>query len=222
VSTFRPFFLPQPRVCFRNQRPLPSYAPRNVNISTILSTLRILPVTTGVYPNRPLAPIPEPSSISFRINTCKSVSKQTTSTPCRIIHLCKTRRGEGLLLTSRVSFFSLLRSQCPLCPCLPRPGRSDKSHVLSGLPPLWRSLRSFSHSLPLFPITCRLFYENTGGWGAGYSRRSDIPTFRPGDVQTIGVVQACSLASRASPAASVDSFLQKVKRTWFAPSRASL
>jgi len=218
-------------VCSRNRRLLPSYAPRNANIPPILSTLRILPVATGVYPN-PFrsSPIPWPSSISFKINTCKSVSKQTTSTPFRIIHLCKTRRGEGLLLTSRASFFSLLRSQCPLCPCLPRQGRSGKSHLLSSLPPLCRSLRSFSHSHPLFSIACSLFCENTGGWGCpGYSRRSDaplasrmylrgIPTFRRGEVQTI----RGSLASRASPAANVDSFLQKVKRTWFAPSRASL
>src|SRR5258708_8464554 len=43
----RPYFPQQPRVCSRNQRLLPSYAPRNVNISPILSTLRILPVATG-------------------------------------------------------------------------------------------------------------------------------------------------------------------------------
>ncbi len=72
VSPFRPSLLPQPHVCFRNRRLLPSYAPRNVNISPILSTLRILPVATGVYPNPfRLLPIPEPSPISFRINTCK-------------------------------------------------------------------------------------------------------------------------------------------------------
>ena len=72
VSPFRPSLLPQPHVCFRNRRLLPSYSPRNVNISPILSTLRILPVATGVYPNPfRLLPIPEPSPISFRINTCK-------------------------------------------------------------------------------------------------------------------------------------------------------
>ncbi len=48
MSPFRPSFLPQPDVYFRNQPLLPSSAPRSVNISPILSTLRILPVTTGV------------------------------------------------------------------------------------------------------------------------------------------------------------------------------
>src|SRR6266404_8609235 len=162
VSPFRPSLLPLLRVCFRNRRLVPSSAPRNVNISTILSTLRILPVATGVYPNPFRLPIPEPSPIPFRINICKSVSKQTTSTPFRIIHLCKTRRGEGLLLTSHVQF-SVLPSQFHLYFCLPRPGRGGKSHVLSSLPPLGRSLRSFSHSLPLFSIACGLFSQNAGG-----------------------------------------------------------
>ena len=40
-----------------------------------------------------------------------------------------------------------------------------KSNILSSLPPLCRSLRSFSHLLPLFSIACRLFLQNTGGWG---------------------------------------------------------
>src|SRR5258708_13201078 len=56
-------------------------------------------------------------------------------------------------------------SQCPSCACLPRPGRGGKSHVFSSLPPLEISLRSFSHSLPLFSTACNLFYENTRGWG---------------------------------------------------------
>src|SRR5258708_5793821 len=99
----------------------------------------------------------------IRINTCKSVSKQTTSTPFRIIHLCKTRRGEGLLLTSHAQFSvsCVLPSQCPLCFCLPRPGRGRKSHVLSSLPPLCRSFRSFSTSVPLFSLACSSFSQNT-------------------------------------------------------------
>ena len=40
---------PQPRVCSRNRLLLPSSAPRSVNISPILSALRILPVATGVH-----------------------------------------------------------------------------------------------------------------------------------------------------------------------------
>ena len=56
-------------------------------------------------------------------------------------------------------------SQCPLCRRLPRPGRGGKSHVFSSLPPLCRSLRSFSHSLPLFSRACSLFSQNTPGVG---------------------------------------------------------
>src|SRR5713226_9087384 len=48
VAPFRPSFPPQPRVYSRDQRLLPSSAPRGVNISSILSTLRILPVATGL------------------------------------------------------------------------------------------------------------------------------------------------------------------------------
>ncbi len=43
-----PLIPPQPRVYFRNQPFLPSRAPRSANISPILSTLRILPVATGL------------------------------------------------------------------------------------------------------------------------------------------------------------------------------
>src|SRR5713101_2031249 len=48
VAPFGPSFPPQPRVYFRNQPFLPSRAPRSANISPILSTLRILPVATGL------------------------------------------------------------------------------------------------------------------------------------------------------------------------------
>src|SRR5713101_3987807 len=48
VAPFRPSFLTQPRVSSRNQPLLASSAPRSANISPILSTLRILPVATGL------------------------------------------------------------------------------------------------------------------------------------------------------------------------------
>src|SRR5258708_35239899 len=51
VSPFGSLIPPQPRVCFRNERLLPSPASRNVNICPVLSTLRILPVATAVHPN---------------------------------------------------------------------------------------------------------------------------------------------------------------------------
>ena len=51
VSPFRPFLPPQPRVYSGSRRLLSSYAPRSANMSPVLSTLRILPVATGVYPH---------------------------------------------------------------------------------------------------------------------------------------------------------------------------
>src|SRR5260370_10394265 len=50
VSPFRPFLPSQPRVSSRNQPLLASSAPRTVNSYSILSTSRILPVATPVYP----------------------------------------------------------------------------------------------------------------------------------------------------------------------------
>ena len=114
VSPFRPSFPPQPSVYSRNQRLLPSYAPRNANISSIFNILRILSVATGVSLLRHSPSIPLPSLRSLR-------------------------------------------------PCLPRPARGGKSHVFSSLPPLEISLRSFSHSLPLFSTVCALFCKNTRG-----------------------------------------------------------
>jgi len=65
VSPFRSSFLPRFRVYSRNRLFLPSYAPRGANISPALSTLRILPVATGVYRipsavRRSLSPPPSP------------------------------------------------------------------------------------------------------------------------------------------------------------------
>jgi len=51
VAPFRPFLPPQLRVSSRNQPLLASFAPRTVNISSILSRLHILPVATGVCPS---------------------------------------------------------------------------------------------------------------------------------------------------------------------------
>src|SRR5258707_11954409 len=47
-----------------------------------------------------LRPRPLTSSISFRINTCKSVSKQTTLTPSRM-NTYEKHRGVGVLLLTR-------------------------------------------------------------------------------------------------------------------------
>src|SRR5260370_2280 len=50
VAPFRPFLPPQLRVSSRNQPLLASFAPRTVNISSILSRLNILPVATRGHP----------------------------------------------------------------------------------------------------------------------------------------------------------------------------
>jgi hypothetical protein len=155
VSPFRPFLLPPPRVCSRNRRLLPSYAPRGANISPILSTLRILPVATGVSgqsafltPRPSFTPIFE-GSLAIRRSSFVFITLRNPF-PATLVfsHPYKT---------PGVSPASLRPSACP------EPGRGGKSHILSGLPPLVFSCRSFSHSLPLFSIACRLFYQNTRG-----------------------------------------------------------
>jgi hypothetical protein len=65
VSPFGSLNPRQPLVCFRNERVLPSSASRNVNISPVLSTLRILPVVTGVSPLRHSPSMPSPSLCSL-------------------------------------------------------------------------------------------------------------------------------------------------------------
>src|SRR5713226_6079255 len=77
VSPFGPSFSPQPRVCFRNHPLLPSSAPRSVNISPVLSTLRILPVATGLPTMVGVYPSSAPLKTSGRIHgeshrRCKS------------------------------------------------------------------------------------------------------------------------------------------------------
>jgi hypothetical protein len=128
VSPTRPYFPRQSRVCSRSRRLLPSYALRNANISPILSTLRMLPVATGVSgPRAFLTPRPSFTQSGFR---------------------------EGSLATRHCSF------------------------VFSSLPPLFRSLRSFSHPRPLFSIVCRLFSQNTGGGGWLRSQSSQVTSHR--------------------------------------------
>ncbi len=60
----------------------PSSGPRNARIPSALNSLRILPVATGVCEKDRRRNCS--STNSFRIDTCKSVSKQMTLTPFRI------------------------------------------------------------------------------------------------------------------------------------------
>src|SRR5260370_31445781 len=57
-----------------------------------------------------LRPRPLTSSISFRINTCKSVSKQTTLTPSRMNTYEKHRGGGGLLLATHPTRIGIPRA----------------------------------------------------------------------------------------------------------------
>jgi hypothetical protein len=118
VSPLRPPFPPQPGVYSRNELLLPSPAPRGTKIFPIPSALRRLSVAAGVYPFtlsglRERLTLVDPSLkrslkgrvilrlkttetatlTTFRINTCKSVSKQMTLTLFRINTYRKT--GEG-------------------------------------------------------------------------------------------------------------------------------
>ncbi len=83
MSPFRSLIPPQPRVYSRNQAFLPSRAPRSANISSILSTLRILPVTTGVW------------GAHFQFSTlclCASVANPVPKS-CRVTLLRTLRRS---------------------------------------------------------------------------------------------------------------------------------
>ncbi len=67
MSPTRPYFPRQPRVCSRNRRLTPSYAPRNANNSPALRRLRILPVATGVSgPRASLTPRHSLTQSGFR------------------------------------------------------------------------------------------------------------------------------------------------------------
>ena len=68
MSPFGPSFPPQPRVYFRNQPFLPSRAPRSANISPVLSTVRILPVATGLPTMVGVYPSSAPLKTSGRIH----------------------------------------------------------------------------------------------------------------------------------------------------------
>jgi hypothetical protein len=147
VSPFGSLIPPQLNVCFRNRRLLPSYAPRGANISPIISTLRILPVATGVSGQR----TPRHSSLTTR--------------HCSFVFITLQIPFPATPLFSHPYKTPGVSPSVSLCLCLPRPGRRGKSHVFSSLPPLEISWLSFCNSRRLFSIACSLFYENTRGWG---------------------------------------------------------
>ncbi len=123
VSPFRSSFLPRFRVYSRNRLFLPSYAPRGANISPALSTLRILPVATGVYRipsavRRSLSPPPSPlESTLTKVYQNKRLQLPLESP------LMKNQEGGGVIvnwprrflrvLCAPVSVPSVLRFFCP-------------------------------------------------------------------------------------------------------------
>ena len=149
MSPCRPFLSPQPHVCSRNQRLVPSHAPRNANISPVLSHVAHTSRRHGGVGSANRSPLVT-RHCSFVFITLQI---PFPATPL-FSHPYKTPGVSPL----RHSPFMPSPPLCPLCLC-------GKPHVLSSLPPLCRSWRSFSHSLPLFSIACRLFLQNTGGWG---------------------------------------------------------
>ena len=89
-------FLPVPfwRVTRLGRRSLYSGTPPFLPLPELL-TFCSLPCPAGAAARQ------KPSLCNpFRINTCKSLSKQTTSTPIRTIDLQKNWRGEALWLTN--------------------------------------------------------------------------------------------------------------------------
>ena len=159
MSPFGPLIPPQPSVYFRNRLLLPSSAPRNANISPVLSTLRILSVATGVY-------------YQFHRTTHCSLSTTHFSSPFVFIilqipfpatpfvsHPSKTPGGVwGCTLP--------ILNSVALCRRLPRPGRGYKSDVLRTLQPL---CPLFALSSVLVPFVFRslqpLFAKYLGGGG---------------------------------------------------------
>ena len=139
-------------------------------------------------PFRPFSP-PQPRVYSRNQRLLSSYAPRNAniSSILNILRILSVATGVSL---PRHSPSIPLPSLCSLRPCLPRPARGGKSHVFSSLPPLEISLRSFSHSLPLFSIACALFYKNTrdGGWASLIrlldSRRESTKTPGAGDAST--------------------------------------
>ena len=106
----------------------PSYAPRGVSPPSDLNRLRILPLTTGVTCKNT-----EPATLTtFRMNTCKSVSKQRTLTAFRI-NTCEKQGGGGLELytVSRPTSPACLESGLPIHTTLHRTALSGSSSRIS-------------------------------------------------------------------------------------------
>src|SRR6267143_6198506 len=106
----------------------PLYAPRGASPSSDLNRLRILPLTTGVTcKNAETATL-----TTFRINTCKSVSKQRTLTTFRI-NTCEKQGGGGVELytVSRPASPACLESGLPIHTTLHRTALSGSSSRMS-------------------------------------------------------------------------------------------
>ena len=106
----------------------PSYAQRGASVPSDFNRLRILPLATGVACKNT-----EPATLStFRMNTCKSVSKQRTLTIFRI-NTCEKQGGGGLELytVSRPTSPACLESGLPIHTTLHRTALSGSSSRMS-------------------------------------------------------------------------------------------
>src|SRR5258708_30767152 len=172
----------------------PSSASRGVNIPPVLSSFRILPVATGVYPTTDLRIFRDANSFaSYHIPATPAVS-------CNYALFCATARRYPSYSQQLPHSFcrhrggtpvaSVLRPPDPLCCAF---SRSCSLCVFSNLQPLFFSLLSFCQPNSLFSIACRLFFKNTVG-GGGLT----IPPFGLNHTHTL-FSQVCFFSARSVP-----------------------
>ncbi len=156
VAPFRPFLPPQLRVSSSNQPLLASFAPRTVNISSILSGLHILPVVTGVY----LSSLPDFQTFnSFDIQTLRHTHCPFVFSGLQTLFLSlrSFSHPDPLFSTTSALFLQNTRGGIPLRE-LVRCTEAQKCLFVSPL------LATLTHSLPRKSFACHS-YENTRDGG---------------------------------------------------------
>src|SRR5260221_605371 len=134
----------------------PSYASRGVNIPPVLSSLRILPVATGVYPTTDLRIFRDANSFaSYHIPATPAVS-------CNYALFCATARRYPSYSQQLPHSFCRHGGGTPVASVLRPPdplrcafSRSCSLCVFSNLQPLFFSLLSFCQPNSLFSISMR-------------------------------------------------------------------
>jgi len=162
VSPFRPSFSPHPQQASIDHRFLsPLFSKRYELLFPQLSCFHKHLRCPLVFSSRCIFPRLThktlPRVTTFRMNTCKSVSKQKTLSPFRMNTYAKGGGGGTL----RASAYS--------APARRVVGGSQRYHLPLVTCPLFSSpcrlfvysLRPFPHSDPLFSVVCSLFYKIT-------------------------------------------------------------